>query len=69
MATSKAAADKPPAVPEPSPEPGLWGDEVDPTPNEHYSVAGVLAGLPTPESDQAHGREVRKSLDDAARVR
>jgi len=28
----------------------LTGTEVDPTPNENYTVAGVLAGLPTPET-------------------
>ena len=32
-------------------EKGLAGDEVDPTPNENYTVAGVLAGKPTPESE------------------
>jgi hypothetical protein len=30
---------------------GFFGVEVDPTPNEHYTVAGVLAGKPTPETD------------------
>lgn len=39
---------------------GFRGTEVDPTPNENYTVAGVLAGKPTPESDpkaaeKAHG--------------
>jgi hypothetical protein len=29
---------------------GLRGDEVDPTPNENYTVPGVAAGLPTPEN-------------------
>ena len=32
-------------------EAGLLGVEVDPTPNEHYTVAGVIAGKPTPETD------------------
>lgn len=32
-------------------EAGLLGVEVDPTPNEHYTVAGVVAGKPTPETD------------------
>lgn len=32
-------------------ERGLRGVEVDPTPNEHYTVAGVTQGLPTPETD------------------
>jgi hypothetical protein len=48
---------------------GYLGVEVDPTPNEHYTVAGVLAGKPTPESDLGHAREVRQQLDDDARSR
>lgn len=32
---------------------GLHGDEVDQTPNEHYTVGGVLAGKPTPETETA----------------
>lgn len=32
-------------------EQGFWGVEVDETPNENYTVAGVTAGKPTPESD------------------
>ena len=31
---------------------GLIGYEIDPTPNEHYTLAGVVAGLPTPETDK-----------------
>jgi len=30
---------------------GFRGVEVDLTPNENYTVAGVLAGKPTPETD------------------
>jgi hypothetical protein len=30
---------------------GFRGVEVDPTPNENYSVQGVIAGKPTPETD------------------
>ena len=29
---------------------GFFGFEVDPTPDENYTVAGVLAGKPTPEN-------------------
>lgn len=32
-------------------EVGLLGVEVDPTPNSAYTVAGVVAGEPTPETD------------------
>lgn len=34
-------------------EQGFIGQKVDPTPNENYTVAGVTAGLPTPETDEA----------------
>lgn len=50
-------------------ERGLLGVEIDPTPNENYTVAGVLSGAPTPETDPDHAREVRQQLDDAARTR
>jgi hypothetical protein len=30
---------------------GFFGVEVDPTPNEHYTVDGVTSGKPTPETD------------------
>lgn len=30
---------------------GFWGEEVDETPNENYTVAGVTSGKPTPETD------------------
>lgn len=33
-------------------EQGFRGDKVDPTPDSHYSVAGVTAGKPTPETDE-----------------
>lgn len=32
-------------------EKGLRGVEVDQTPNSAYTVAGVIAGEPTPETD------------------
>lgn len=33
-------------------EKGFQGDVVDETPREHYTVAGVTAGKPTPETTQ-----------------
>lgn len=48
---------------------GYLGVEVDPTPDEHYSVSGVLAGKPTPETDPDHAREVRQKLEDDSRAR
>jgi hypothetical protein len=50
-------------------EKGYLGVEVDPTPDEHYTVAGVLAGKPTPETDSDHARDVRQRLDDNSRNR
>lgn len=42
-------------------EQGFYGVETDPTPNEHYTVAGVLAGKPTPETDKDAAAEARKA--------
>lgn len=39
---------------------GFRGKEVDPTPNEHYSVAGVIAGRPTPETDAKAAQKARE---------
>lgn len=50
-------------------EQGFLGIEVDPTPNENYTVQGVTSGKPTPESDPEYAREVRQRLDDDARTR
>lgn len=43
-------------------EQGFRGVEVDPTPNENYTVAGVTSGAPTPETDDDHAEQVRKHL-------
>jgi hypothetical protein len=43
-------------------EQGFRGVEVDPTPNENYTVAGVTSGAPTPETDADAEAEARKSL-------
>lgn len=41
---------------------GYRGIEVDPTPNEHYTVGGVLAGKPTPETDDDAAEAARKRV-------
>lgn len=48
-------------------EQGFRGIRADPTPNEHYTVEGVTAGKPTPETDdgaaddaRAHARDVER---------
>jgi hypothetical protein len=40
-------------------EQGFRGTEVDPTPNENYTVAGVTSGAPTPETDVDSAVEAR----------
>lgn len=42
-------------------EKGYRGFVPDPTPNENYTVAGVTAGKPTPETDDALRDEARKA--------
>jgi hypothetical protein len=39
---------------------GFVGVKADPTDNHAYSVAGVLAGEPTPETDAEHAEAVRR---------
>lgn len=42
---------------------GFVGTEVDPTPNENYTVDGVTSGKPTPETDE----KLRAKAREAAR--
>ncbi len=42
-------------------EQGYFGDVPDPTPNENYTVAGVVKGAPTPETDEKLADEARKA--------
>lgn len=42
-------------------EQGFFGVETDPTPNAHYTVAGVVEGLPTPETDSTAAAEARRA--------
>lgn len=69
--TSKPAADDVPTteasaevqrVAEAEMQQGFRGVEVDPTPNEHYTVDGVTSGKPTPETDPEHAEQVRRHL-------
>lgn len=43
-------------------ERGFRGVEVDSTPNEAYSVAGVTSGMPTPETDEEQADKVRQDI-------
>lgn len=44
-------------------EQGFRGVEVDPTPNENYTLDGVTSGKPTPETDAEQAKKVRRHLD------
>lgn len=39
-------------------EQGFRGVKTDPTPNEHYTLAGVAEGLPTPETHPEQAAKV-----------
>jgi hypothetical protein len=47
-------------------EQGFRGVEVDPTPNSAYTVQGVTAGAPTPETDVAQADEAARRQRDVA---
>ena len=47
-------------------ERGFRGVEVDPTPNENYTLAGQNAGAPTPETDKATAKAAAEAQDDVA---
>jgi hypothetical protein len=43
-------------------EQGFVGTKVDPTPNENYTLQGVVAGKPTPETDEKAAEDARVSV-------
>jgi hypothetical protein len=43
-------------------EQGFRGVQVDPTPRENYTVQGVVAGKPTPETDAGAAEAARASV-------
>jgi hypothetical protein len=45
---------------------GFRGVEVDPTPNENYTLQGVTSGAPTPETDDGAAEDARKALSETA---
>jgi hypothetical protein len=47
-------------------EQGFRGIEVDPTPNENYTLAGQAAGAPTPETDAGAAEVARAAHRDTA---
>lgn len=52
MATKKTPEDRVQSTVDEETERGYNGTEVDPTPNENYTLAGVTSGKPTPETDE-----------------
>lgn len=50
VAISEAAVEKVQDTVDTINEQGFYGEEVDKTPNENYTVAGVTSGKPTPET-------------------
>ncbi len=50
------------SVLDPANEKGHFGDSVDPTPRENYTVAGVTSGKPTPETDDKAAAAARDAL-------
>lgn len=52
MAAKKTPEDRVQDAVDEETERGLNGLEIDPTPNENYTVAGVTSGKPTPETDE-----------------
>lgn len=61
--TEPAADPEPQKVTDASEGQGFYGVAVDPTDNHAYTVAGVLAGEATPETDTEHAVAVRQHLD------
>lgn len=44
-------------------ERGFAGVEVDPTPRENYTLEGVVAGKPTPETDEGAAKAAREAAE------
>lgn len=47
-------------------EQGFRGVEVDPTPNENYTLQGVTSGKPTPETDDDAAEAARRAQTETA---
>lgn len=68
MAAKKTAEDKVQDAVDEETARGFNGIEVDPTPNENYTVDGVTSGKPTPETDDKAAGKAAESAS-AARSR
>lgn len=47
-------------------EQGFRGVEVDPTPNENYTLEGQNAGAPTPETDKETAKKAAQAQEDVS---
>lgn len=68
MASKKSTEDQVQAAVDEETSRGYNGIEVDPTPNENYTVAGVTSGKPTPETDEKTASKAAEAAS-AARSR
>lgn len=68
MAAKKEAEDRAQETVDEETERGYNGTEVDPTPNENYTLTGVTSGKPTPETDEKAASKAAESAS-AARSR
>lgn len=68
MAAKKEAEDRVQEAVDEETERGYNGTEVDPTPNENYTLQGVTSGKPTPETDEKAASKAAESAS-AARSR
>lgn len=68
MATKKTPEDRVQDAVDEETERGFNGVEVDPTPNENYTLSGVTSGKPTPETDEKAASKAAEAAS-AARSR
>lgn len=61
MAAKESAEEQVQAAVDRETEQGFRGVEVDPTPNENYTAAGVTSGKPTPETDEKAAAKAREA--------
>lgn len=65
MAAKKTPEDRVQAAVDEETDRGLAGLEIDPTPNENYTVSGVTSGKPTPETDEKAAAKAAEAVSSA----
>jgi hypothetical protein len=66
MTAKNAGQDQVQAKVDKETEQGFRGEKVDPTPDHAYTVAGVTAGAPTPETDDAAAEKADAAAEKVA---